>query len=231
MKLDDKLVDGIELEKQARLQQSELEKSDAEALATQAPLTDVDVQRRELVLAAMKAIVAGEHVVVDELRLPARELCGLAALQAATTGRDSQLSQFVYASDRRDLLEQALAILQPTIGELPGAFELLVQKVGELRQQLKGLEDAQDELLEANTEVAAAMPELADGDASLTGPERPEPAKPPSTLTGPALPEPAPAPTTLVGPAVPERAPEPTTLGDPKEIAAISATPWWKRSS
>ena len=231
MKLDDKIVDGIELEKQARLQQSELERSDEEALATQALLSEVDLQRRELVLAAMKAIVAGEHVLVDELRLPARELVGLSALQAAVTARDAKLAQFVYASDRRDLLEQALAILQPSLGELPGAYDLLVHRVGEMRLELKGLEDAQDDLLKANTKVGPSVAEVAGDDASLTGPERPEPAKPPTTLTGPALPERAPPPTTLTGPAVPERAPAPTTLGDAKEIAQLAAVPWWKRRS
>ena len=163
MRAEDKEVDGPDLERAERQRASELEQEDEADLAhdESEELRDIDLEHRGHVLAAMRTILSREQLVVNDLQLPKKELRALEALKAAVEGRDGQLGQFVYASDRSDLLEQALAVLQPTVGEMPGMFEELVHRVGDLRHGLKDLEDAQDELLEGHGPVMAAK---ADGE-------------------------------------------------------------------
>jgi hypothetical protein len=194
--------------------------------------------------------------------MPPRETQALQALQAAVEGKSSDLQQFVYASDRRDLLERALGVLQPdltrtddkTAHELHAQLADLSERLGQLRDRLTALEDAQDELLHHETEAEIIAvpgdkpkptPAPSDPDAprpptTLTGPDLPEPGPAPTTLTGPELPEPRPAPTTLTGPELPEAPPAQSTLGTPAEIAEAAASepaapgdkakrPWWRR--
>ena len=245
MRTEDKEVDGRELEIVDR--KSELEKTDEEAIP-EIVVEDRDKRQRSELMSAMQQILEHRHIVIDSLRLPKRELRALEALKAAVDGRDPQLSQFVFASDRAHLLEQALAVLQPSIADLPGGFHDLIQRVGHLRHDLKGLTDSQDELIDGHKHVVekteTETSDKPEGDTSLDGPERPKVAKP-TTLVGPELaPEPA-KPTTLTGPETkdppkpastltgPELAAEPvaaSSLGDATELAAIAKKPWWKRA-
>jgi hypothetical protein len=257
MRAEEKDLDGADLARETeRQRESELEKDDAEQLPELQSTADQNTEHQSQVIGVMRAIMSREHVVVDQQQLPARELKALEALQAAVEGKDAKLSQFVFASDRRDLLEQALAVLQPNFvtgdeqhAQVLGAYGDLIERVGQLRNGLVELEDAQDDLLMANTRVAvtktdADQDDKPDADASLTGPERtPEPKKP-STLTGPEVKaEPKPA-SSLTGPEVkeppkpastltgPEAKPEPkgpSSLGDEKDLAEAQKTPWWKR--
>jgi hypothetical protein len=241
LRQEDKEVDGFELEQaEERKRENELIEDDDEELYDLDGKPESYAERGDrtsVVAGAMHKILEREHLVIDELELDRRELRALEALKTAVDGRDQQLNGFVFAEDRRALLEQALAVLQPEIADLEklgGApFETLVKEVAELRSKLNVLEDAQEEI-EAHAHVAAKAeagdtddkPEPTD-DQSLDGPERAI-EKPASSLSGPerkAEPKP---PTSLTGPEIKDAPKPPTTLGDPKEIAA-AAQPWWKR--
>jgi len=199
VRYEDKEVDGIDLEHaQEQEREGVVNEDQVEAVPELRP-EEIEAQQH-VALDAMRAILERRHVVVNDLGLPQKELRALEALQAAVSGKSGELAQFVFASDRRDLLEQALAVLQPkALDEQSKPYLDLVARVGSLRHDLKELEDAQDNLLEANPEVGVvkadsdtadqppkAKPEA--DDLSLTGPER-RIEKPKSALDGPALPE------------------------------------------
>jgi len=252
LRAEDKEVDGRELEQDLQLEHSELEKSDEEELpaAMLDEVRDLAREQQGTLLAAIQTILARELIVIDALRLPAHELHALECLKAAVDGKDTKVAQFVFASDRRHLLEQALAVLQPNLAIDDAAYAKLVERVSGLRRDLANLEDAQDELLDGHhREIAKAAgapddkpkPEVPEGaPSSLYGPEVAEPARPSSSLYGAEVVEPAARSTLSDGPAVSERAParstlsdgppaaEPvppaTTLGDPAEIAAVEPT-------
>jgi hypothetical protein len=241
LRAEDKDLDGAELARETeRQRKSELEKEDEQKLPELQSEADHHTEHRGQVISVMRAILAREHVVVDQQQLPARELKALEALQAAVEGKDAKLSQFVFASDRRDLLEQALAVLQPNFvtgdeqhAQLLGAHGDLIARVGLLRTGLVELEDSQDDLLMANTEVAITKTDADQDDkpedASLTGPERtPEPKKP-STLTGPDVKEPPKPASSLTGPEVKPEPKPASSLGDENDLAEAQKTPWWKR--
>src|SRR5262249_2877175 len=141
-------------------------------------------------------------------------------------GKSADLHQFVYASDRRDLLERALGVLQPdltrtddkTARELQAQLDDLSRRLGELRERLSSLEDAQDELMrhhEAAAEIVAA-PGDQPKPKSPPKPGDPDAPRPATTLTGPELPEQKPVPSTLIGPDLPETKPAPSTLTGPE---------------
>jgi hypothetical protein len=232
---EDKEIDGPDLEHaEERKRENELveEKEDELHDLDGLPETTLDPVRSGTVLAAIKQVLAGEHIIINDLALDKRHLTALEALKTAVEGKDQQLSRFVYAEDRRTLLEQALAVLQPeivSIAALGEPFEQLVKDVGELREQLNELEDAEGELIDGLFARQKAKPPSNDGDkddededdgvkgdddTSLTGPPR-DIVKPSSSLTGPARDAPAKGP---------------TTLGDPKDIAAATkSTPGGSR--
>ena len=228
MRAEDKDVDGRELERDTERQRdSELEKSDDDELPELLPEAEQTTENRGELIHIVRAIFNREHVVVENLALPTRELKALEALQAAVEGRDTKLSQFVYASDRRDLLEQALAVLQPNFvsgdekhAQLLGAYGDVIERVAALREGLVDKEDAQDDLLHANLAVAPTKAEgdqddePEPGESTLTGPERKAAAKPGTSLTGPEVKE-APKPaTSLTGPEVkPEPKPASSLTG------------------
>ncbi|MEP6862806.1 MAG: hypothetical protein ABJE66_19425 [Deltaproteobacteria bacterium] len=261
MRFEDKDVDGPELDREKGQRESDLVQEDEEEVDA-IRIDDVLAQQHESsLLAAMREILEHRHVVINDLALPQKELRALEALKAAVTGRDGELSQFVYASDRRDLLEQALAVLQPRVmSELTRPFQDLVQRIGSLRHDLKDLEDAQDELLEANQEVGLdkadtdtadkPKPAAKPDDMSLDGPERklPKPAsnldgpepkivKPPTSLTGERKDEPK-LPSTLDGPPLKEDPPHETTVGSRQDLAEakiaepqkLKTKPFWRRN-
>jgi hypothetical protein len=246
VQLEDKLVDGREAahaESQQRADVLEHGENTLPAPMVEA-VEDAALERRGQLLGAIRMILDRQTLTVSHLRLPQRESRALEALQVASSGKSRDLGQFVYATDRRDMLEQALAVLQPdlthaddqTARELSAQFADLSARVSELRQALTDLEDSQDELLEGHQKAALEKgdtdsteanakpkpkPTPSDPDAprpatTLVGPEVPEPARPPTTLVGPEVPEPAKPPTTLVGPEVPEPTRPPTTLVGPE---------------
>jgi len=243
LRFEDKDVDGAELDREQGLSNNELVKEDEEAVDP-IQIDEVLTQQSEnALLVAMREIVLGRQIVVNDLALPQRELRALEALQAAFTGKDRELSQFVYATDRRDMLEQALAVLQPAVmADLTRPFQDLIQRIGALRSELKDLEDAQDELLEANEKVGPAKGDgdtadkpKPDDDLSLDGPERKLPPKPATSLTGERKEEPK-QPSTLDGPALKPDPPFETTVGSKQELAdakvvepqRLKTKPFWR---
>lgn len=234
MRVEDKELEGPELAREQRVEPAAQEREEAPLpILAGDEIRDVGLEHRSRVLDALQLILAREQVNLGLLYLPARETQALEALQAAVTGSDS-VGEFVFAEDRRSLLEQALAVLQQNVthgdpaqvAELQSRFTELTDRVTTLRDELKNLEDSQEERDEFHIaarwgygpgggDAPDTTEKPADGDARLDGPERKQPAKV-STLAGP-------------GPAV-EKQPAPTTLGEPAEIAAAAAKhPWWKR--
>jgi hypothetical protein len=239
VQLEEKLVEGLD-SAHAELQQREdlLARDEEELPAPVAEaLEDASLKIRADLLGAVRVILEGQDLELSSLDLPQLQMEGLIALQVAVEGKSHDLSQFVYASDRRDLLERALGVLQPEFSrsddgaahEMRVQLDDMVSRVGELRERLLELEDAQDELIEGRTKegMEAATdasdkpkPKPSDPDAprpatTLTGPERPEPAQQPTTLTGPERPEAKRPATTLTGPDVPEAKRPATTLTGP----------------
>lgn len=245
MRQEDKEVDGPEIEAaEERKRESELveEKEDEVHDLDGLPETSMDQERTASVLAAMKTILAGEQIVVNDLKLPKRQLIALESLKAAVDGKDARLSRFVFAEDRRALLEQALAVLQPEIASLQGAneeFKALFDRVGELREKLNVLEDSEEELVEGrfhDQEKDAADtgdkddddlddPKKKTGDKSSKKPKKKKKSdkstdKPEDlSLDGPERPTEPKGPSTLTtGPTVKEEPKGPTTLEGGREV-------------
>jgi hypothetical protein len=247
MELQDKLVEDREAAHAELSQREDVEARNAEELPEPVveAVAEAGAKMRGQLLGAIRMLLDGETLSVSQLHVPQREAGALEALQTAVRGRGS-LGEIVYASDRRDLLEQALAVLQPdlvhaqdqSVRELVAQFTDLTERVGELRHTLADLEDSQDELLEAHQKAVLDKPLDDAGDkpkpppvpsdpdaprppTSLTGPEGPElrePAKPATTLTGPELKEPAKPPTSLIGPEL-KAPPRPASTLDGPELA------------
>jgi hypothetical protein len=248
LRQEDKEVDGPGLEHaEERKRENELveEREDELFDLDGLPETTLDGERSAEVLIAMKQVLAGDRLVINDLKLPKRQLIALEAMKTAVEGKDQRLSQFVYAEDRRTLLEQALAVLQPEIASMQGAgtqFEDMLAQVGTLRDRLNVLEDAEEGFLEMRPHD-----QTQDGNETDDKPDETDD-KNDSDLDDPkkkqAKPKPPAAPKTdgktadeeedrsLTGPERPEPPKGPTTLGDPQEIAqaAESLVPRWRRS-
>jgi hypothetical protein len=252
VRAEDKQVEGHAVEHEIGLEQAAEHEQLPEVGGEE--LRDVERADGPVLLDAMRQILANNPLSIDMLALPARELKALDALQKAVTG-DSDTQMFLFAEDRRSMLEQALAVLQPNLtasgksselAEMSDSLEQMTKRVASLRQKLTNLSDAQDELMadEKDRFLAASEAETDDkpGDkpAKPSDPDAPRPA---STVTGPGPEvEWKEKPITVdKGPeakreehasslskgAEVKREDKATTLGDPKEIAA--GPPWWQR--
>jgi hypothetical protein len=240
VRTEDKELEGPDLEREAGLeeevaaQHAHEEEEELPEIGSGEELRDVELDHRSRLFDALRLILAEEKVEVGLLYLPQRETHALEALQAAVTGQD-HLGEFVFAEDRRALLEQALAVLQQNvthgepeqIAELHAKFDEMSEQIAELRDRLTSLEDAQDELIAEGTEKKAETGDEGDEDekgggggdgdgepvSTLSGTERPEAPRPASTLSGPEVPvEPA-RPSTLGGADRPEAPKLASTLG------------------
>ncbi|MDQ3369083.1 MAG: hypothetical protein M3680_26970, partial [Myxococcota bacterium] len=186
MRAEDKQLEGQDLEREQRVEASrEHEVEELPAFAGEA-VRDAGFEHRSRLFDALQLILAGERINVSLLYLPQRETHALEALQTAVTGHDS-MGEFIYAEDRHSLLEQALAVMQRnlTYGDaaqlatLQSKFDVLTSQVGELRETLGSLEDAQEEREEfhqaarpgaAGATDAAANPQPTPAPAPLDGP-------------------------------------------------------------
>lgn len=209
MRVDDKQLQSNDLDlEEQKTRQPHLEAEDDLELREIASEEVIDADRGQagVLLEAMSAIMDKRSLVVSSLQLPQREREALEYLQAAVGGIGTYRGSFVFASDRRDLLEQALAVLQPNLtnldpavlGQLNGGYHALVEHVASLRDRLSSLEDAQDDLLDVRLELPDLTKVAPDDDdvdvkpepSSLSnGPARPEPNKPPTTLEGATIAE------------------------------------------
>jgi hypothetical protein len=249
VRAEEKQLEGPDLAKEQRLE-SELE-AEQEQLPEVASenVQDIAFDHRSRLFDALRLILDGEKVSVSLLYLPQRETLALEALQAAVNGSDS-VGEFVFAEDRRALLEQSLAVLQQnlTYGEpsilsdLQNKFDALTEQVGELRERLVNLEDAQEEIdefhqaarhREDDTDdkpedkpkadpglvdfIAEALYAMADVSPSktstLAGEERKqEPKKPSSLVHGPDKKEAPKLPSMLEGPDAKQSPKPPSSL-------------------
>jgi hypothetical protein len=260
LRQEEKEVDGPELEAaEERKRETELvEEKDDEVHDLDGKPYEMEGQRDKdrsgAVVGAMRKILEGEHIVINDLKLPQRELKALEALKTAKTGREGQLDQFVYAEDRRALLEQALAVFQPDIVTLERdagqSFDDLMKGVTDLREKLNVLQDSEEEVFQRGEENAKGETDSddkpkPDDDQTLTGPERkiakaktsldgPEPKieKTESALTkGPEVKDEKKTSSLTGGAELKEPKKADTSLGDAKEIAdAEKKLPWWRTS-
>lgn len=253
MRLEDKELEGPDLEREQGLEQLEDEthENDKELPELAGPeVVDAELSYRTRMFDALQSILAGENLSIPMLYLPQREALALEALQSAVTGRDRSMNTFMFAEDRKSLLEQALAVLQQnltrgdseTLTALYAKYDELTENVANLRDELLGLEDAQDDLIEQKqreeeitsgdapeTEDAAsgtgfiasalsALAEVAQVDgaqrSTLVGPELPEATKAASTLDGSEV-KVEQKPSALSGPELPAPAPHVSLLDAP----------------
>jgi len=243
VRLEDKELEGPDLERAQRIgPREERETDEAEhQLPDTATIAveDIELQHRSRLFDALELILADEALDVELLYLPQRETRALEFLQAAVTGRD-QMGMFVFADDRAQLLEQALAVLQQnlthgsaaTLAQLQSKYDQLADHVAGLRERLIDLEDAQDDLMEprVHREVTATPgqpPELDDRpEDSITGfiasalqalaaVAGTDVNTLQSTLDGPELPDQPAPPSTLSGPDRPAAPRPPSQLDGP----------------
>jgi hypothetical protein len=251
VRAEEKQVEGLTVEHEVGLEKLDetVEQQELPEVAGQ-ELRDVERADGSTLLAAMRQILANSPLDIEQLVLPAREVRALDALQKAVTGK-SDIHMFVFAEDRKSMLEQALAVLQPNLtasgqtselAEMSDSLEQMTKRVAELRHRLTNLSDAQDELMadEKDRFVEAAAAETGDKPAKPSDPDAPRPAstvkgpgpevewkeKPITVDKGPEAKREEHASTLSKGTEV-KREDKPTTLGDPKEIAA--GPPWWQR--
>jgi hypothetical protein len=237
VRAEDKQLEGQDLEREQRVEASREHAIDELPTFAGEEVRDVALDHRSRLFDALQLVLAGAQIDLELLYLPQRETQALDAVRTAVGGRDS-LGEFVFAEDRRSLLEQALAVLQQNLthGEpaqlaaLQGKFDMLTSQVGELRTALTDLADAQEEREDFHQ---AAKPGAAGETADAAKP-KPRPGKPgkpeDARLDGEERPQPAPVPSTLDGPARADPPRPPSTLGDPAELAEAAARlPWWKR--
>jgi hypothetical protein len=186
------------------------------------------------VLAVVKAIFeerTASMPALDQLELSAQERSALDALRTAYGGREGRYNTFVYAEQRRELLEQALSALQPILAldvsasaELRENYERMVEQVTELRERLVNLEDSQDdEMLQRESPKKTEESGADDGDKD----DKDDDAEPglddqPSTLfDGPAAPEKTASTSSLFdGAAAPEKTAAASTLFDGPAVDA-----------
>jgi len=161
--VDERIVDPQEeRELAARDRVEVLEQQQRDERAADA---DFDEQRPDLaaehfrsVFTAVSAIFRGATVDLDTLTagLSADERAAIAMLHEAIEGRDPNTQQLVYAEQRLAMLNQVLAVLQPTLAQalapalddLRGEYDVLVEEVHTLRDRLENLDSAQEEIFE-----------------------------------------------------------------------------------
>jgi hypothetical protein len=246
MRFEEKLVEGADLalDEKQRADHLRDQHHDLTELASD-EVVDKDRAREALLLTTIQGIFDERTIYPEQLGLPAREQHALAALQAAVLGRDVRRGSFMFADDRRDLLEQALAVLQPSLlhstareaDALRDQYDRIVAEVGELRDQLTGLADAQDELLVSDRAAVKAEggddgdeedapPAEASTDADAAKPAaKPRRKAPPAEADAADDGEPPPWTTTLTGAELAVAPALPSSLGDPPEPTEPTPTP------
>lgn len=224
--------------------EEEFEAGDAEAYDEQVAESRVEERsHHDDVLAVMKAIFESRTEsmpALDELELSVQERSALEALHTAYGGREGRYNTFVFAEQRRELLEQALAALQPILAldvsasaELRESYERMTEQVSELRERLVNLEDSQDDEMmqrEAGKQAEEGSDEddrsdegepEAEIDAELDAAARD---KPSTLFDGPDAPEKVAARSSLSdGPAVEEPAKRSALLDDADGASADGA--------
>jgi hypothetical protein len=227
----DKVVDDLAAAHlESQLREDVAERGDeALPIAIHEAIAGAALEIQNRLLGAVRLVLEGGSLSIHGLGLPALETRALEALEIAVSGK-SALGDFVYAEDRRDLLERALTVLQPDLsrtadGLAQAQLADLSVRVADLRNALTSLVDSQDEIVETSHEAAEVK--AAPGDPPAPTPADPDALRPASMLAGPGPEAPGPdrRPTSLAGPEVAEPAPPPSTLTGPGPEAPGPARP------
>ena len=184
MQAVDKQLEGPELEHE-RLEAAQSSRKHEDEMPTFAGEQVVAAEHVSptRLLDAVRTILAREQVQIRSLGFPRSEQRALEFLRAAVTGHDTNLDTFLYAEDRRVMLEQALAVLQQNIthgsteelAKLHAKYGEMSAQLATLRHELSSLEDAQDELIVQDVEA-----EMVESDAD----DKPEDVDPNDPVAG-----------------------------------------------
>lgn len=251
MRAEERQVDGLELDHLEQQEEGKLAEKDGELPEIAGEeVVDIETAGHDVLLELMHQIFDRKTVNLGALSLPKREQRALEALQSAVAGRLTNFDTFLYADDRRSLLEQSLAVLQPNLvhhidpqlATMNAALQDLAKNVSSLREELIDLLDGQDEALAVRPKHlrGVAVGETEDKPEATPDPEAeatPDPkagakAAAKAKAKPRAKPEPDARSSTLLDGPEAVREERPTSLGDPAEIAAAQqALPWWRRPS
>ncbi|MCE9579282.1 MAG: hypothetical protein K8W52_39525 [Deltaproteobacteria bacterium] len=188
--------------------------------AARASEVDTSVAHFFELSAVIEALLHGDEIDVSALAVGEHERAAIDYLVAAITGRDH--GRFVYAEDRLTMLNQALAVLQPVLAvgavmseiDAVDRYHALVTDVGELRDALDALSDAQEEVFAQDHPPPLARDED-DTPPADAGGDEPRP----TTLVGDPEAVIVEQPTTLVGGPEALLEERPTTLvGSPEVV-------------
>jgi hypothetical protein len=190
---------------------------DEEHAPEQARAEEVDTStlRFHELIAFVEGLLRGDAPELELAWASETERQAIALLREAIEGRKPSETHDLFAEDRLQMLNQALAALQPTlaagfeqaIGDERDLYRQLVEDMHAFQHDLSGLEDAQEEVFEQDRVREMGKPI----DTGEVGDDRP------TTLAGPgpAI-EPTAAATTLTGPGpAVEKPSPPTTLTGP----------------
>jgi hypothetical protein len=232
VRADEKIDPQLELEVQED-QVEQLEEKDEPEQALEDEVDTSSLHFHELA-AHIEALIAGDDsALADREWLSSMEREGLALLEQAIRGRRGGAQ--IFAEDRLEMLNIALAALQPVLArgvveqtfEAQEVYRSLVAEISQLQETLESKSDAQEELL-----LREQLERAREGDKP--GNAKPKPVDQgevgddrPSQLAGPgaAVEKPA-APSQLAGPgpAVEKPAP-PSQLAGPGPAIEIPAPP------
>jgi hypothetical protein len=139
-------------------------------------------------LEMMRRVLMGDLTALQTAPLQPAQQRAMEMLQAAVVGRDPVAHVKVFAEDRRMMLEQSIAALQPLLGmggmhlhdevnESQSMFAKVLFDINELREKLERLESTQDE-----AEVFADAKKLPQDDADETDESDDDSSSEPSSL-------------------------------------------------
>lgn len=156
--IDAKQAEVEQLQRQDRAQESEQHLEQLDDLVTLDPAMEaLKAERCQAMMGILDAIFHGDRDALARAQgFSSAEMEALSYFQAAVSGRDTRVDQLVYAEDRKDLLEQALAVLYPTLSHgmeqsaivMREVHDALIQQVVELRHEIASKEDAQESVIE-----------------------------------------------------------------------------------
>jgi hypothetical protein len=135
----------------------------------------------ELLMQALGAVFRDDELeLAGQGEISADERVAIEALQEVVRGRDHREDRILYAEERLDMLNQVLAVLQPTLAmaltpelaELRDEYDAVVEEVSALRDRLENLDSAQEEIFEQDRDEAVEAPDTDDDD------DTPDDAKP-----------------------------------------------------
>lgn len=149
-----------------QLEKQEREENEAEADFEELDEPEERAGHYREVLGRIHGIFRGDEIDFDELvGLSADEQAALSVLAEAVRGTELEdEGDMIYAEHRLVMLNQALAVLSPTLAiglapelaDLRDSYDQLVDEVTDLRDRLESLGDAQEEMFQQDREAGLA---------------------------------------------------------------------------